>query len=165
MTEAPTSALTEAFRRASERRSAPGPGEQPAAAPNDGLGRLTPQRAEVLRALAACEDFVSAQLLHAGLLTTGSRVGLSTVYRTLTALAAVGRADVVRDTNGEKLFRHRPGADHRHYLICRRCGLSRPVDAAPVETWADHIAATSGFADVQHTVELSGVCADCRTRD
>ncbi|MFJ8471213.1 Fur family transcriptional regulator [Kitasatospora sp. NPDC094011] len=163
-TEAPTSALTAAFRRAADRRPAPGPGERPGTAPDEGIGRLTPQRAEVLRALAACEDFVSAQLLHAGLLVTGSRVGLSTVYRTLTALAAVGRADVVRDTNGERLFRHRPGADHRHYLICRRCGLSRPVDSAPVEAWAERLAATSGFADVQHTVELAGTCPDCHAR-
>ncbi|MFF2076160.1 Fur family transcriptional regulator [Kitasatospora sp. NPDC058162] len=125
------------------------------------MGRLTPQRAQVLRALAGCEDFVSAQLLHAGLLTTGSRVGLSTVYRTLTALAAVGRADVVRDTNGEKLFRYRPGPDHRHYLICRQCGASQPVDATAVEAWADQVAEISGFADVQHTVELTGTCAAC----
>ncbi|MBV6702498.1 transcriptional repressor [Kitasatospora aureofaciens] len=128
----------------------------------ESIGRLTPQRTEVLRALAGCEDFVSTQLLHAGLLATGSRVGLSTVYRTLTALAAVGRADVVRDTNGEKLFRYRPGADHRHYLICRRCGLSQPVDSTTVEAWAERVAETSGFADVQHTVELTGTCATCQ---
>ncbi|WP_078911436.1 Fur family transcriptional regulator [Streptomyces sp. NRRL WC-3742] len=157
MTEARTSALTDAFRRATDRRT--GEADQPG---GDGLGRLTPQRAEVLRALAGCEDFVSAQLLHAGLLATGSRVGLSTVYRTLTALAAVGRADVVRDTNGERLFRYRPGTDHRHYLICRECGLSQPVDSANVEAWADHIAAMSGFADVHHTVELTGVCTTCQ---
>ncbi|MFF7992008.1 Fur family transcriptional regulator [Kitasatospora xanthocidica] len=157
MTEAKTSALTAAFQRATDRRT-----NLVDQLSGDGLGRLTPQRAEVLRALAGREDFVSAQLLHAGLLTTGSRVGLSTVYRTLTALAAVGRADVVRDTNGERLFRYRPGTDHRHYLICRQCGLSRAVDSTNVEAWADHIAATSGFADVHHTVELTGICTTCQ---
>jgi Fur family ferric uptake transcriptional regulator len=130
-------------------------------ATTDPLGRLTPQRAEILRALAGCEDFVSAQLLHAGLRIAGSRVGLSTVYRTLTALAAVGRADVVRDANGERLFRYRPGTDHRHYLICRQCGLSQPVDSTVVEAWADQVAELSGFADVHHTVELTGTCATC----
>ncbi|GAB2720122.1 Fur family transcriptional regulator [Kitasatospora kifunensis] len=125
------------------------------------IGRPTPQRTEVLQALAGCEEFISAQLLHASLLAVGSRVGLSTVYRTLTALAAAGLADVVRDVNGEKLFCYRPDEDHRHYLICRRCGISVPVDAGPVESWADEIARTSGFAQVQHTVELAGTCADC----
>ncbi|MFF7633134.1 Fur family transcriptional regulator [Kitasatospora sp. NPDC008050] len=129
------------------------------------IGRPTPQRTEVLRALAGRGEFVSAQLLHAGLLAVGSRVGLSTVYRTLTALATAGRADVVRDVNGEKLFRYRPDEDHRHYLICRHCGSSVPVDSGPVEAWADEVARTSGFAQVQHTVELAGVCADCLAAD
>ncbi|MFI9273507.1 Fur family transcriptional regulator [Kitasatospora sp. NPDC052896] len=125
------------------------------------IGRPTPQRTVVLEALMGSEGFVSAQILHAGLLTGGSRVGLSTVYRTLTALADAGRADVVRDVNGERLFRYRPGADHRHYLICRVCGLSVAVDSGPVETWADQVAEESGFADVRHTVELAGVCTTC----
>ncbi|WP_280703219.1 Fur family transcriptional regulator [Kitasatospora sp. GP82] len=132
--------------------------------PADGvelIGRPTPQRAEVLEALAGCEEFVSAQALYARLVQTGSRVGLSTVYRTLTALAEAGRADVVRDTNGERLFRYRASEDHRHYLICRQCGLSLPVDSTAVEAWADQVTEISGFADVHHTVELTGTCATC----
>jgi Fur family ferric uptake transcriptional regulator len=125
------------------------------------LGRPTQQRAIVLRALIDSEDFVSAQVLHARLITEGSRVGLSTIYRTLTALAEAGLADTMRNADGERLFRHQPGPDHRHYLRCRTCGRSIPVDSQPVETWADRIGATSGFTQVAHTVELTGICADC----
>ncbi|MET8623806.1 Fur family transcriptional regulator [Kitasatospora sp. NPDC004669] len=151
------SALTAAF----DRRAANA--ARPPASPGEAglIGRPTPQRTEILQALAHCQEFISAQLLHTGLLAAGTRVGLSTVYRTLTALAAAGRADVVRDANGERLFRYRPDDDHRHYLLCRQCGISIPVDAGPVETWADQIARTSGFADVQHTVELAGICTGC----
>ncbi|MEU2715492.1 Fur family transcriptional regulator [Streptomyces sp. NPDC007205] len=128
------------------------------------IGRLTHQRTAVVDALIRAEGFVGAQALHNRLAADGSAVGLSTVYRTLTALAAAGRADLVRDAAGERLFRYRPGPDHRHYLICTECGLSRPVDSGPVEDWADTIAQTSGFANVRHTVELSGVCPDCGSR-
>ncbi|MER6141912.1 transcriptional repressor [Streptomyces sparsogenes] len=82
----------------------------------------------------------------------------------LAGLAGVGRADMVRDTSGQRLLRYRPGPEHRHYLICTECGLSRPVDSGPVEEWADALAQTSGFANVMHTVELSGVCPDCGRR-
>ncbi|MFD5543591.1 Fur family transcriptional regulator [Streptomyces sp. NPDC127079] len=128
------------------------------------IGRLTQQRTTVVEALIRADGFVGAQALHNQLAAAGSSVGLSTVYRTLTALAGVGRADMVRDTSGERLFRYRPGPEHRHYLICTECGLSRPVDSGPVEDWADTIAQTSGFANVRHTVELSGVCPDCGRR-
>ncbi|WP_308191896.1 Fur family transcriptional regulator [Kitasatospora humi] len=168
MNDTQVSALAAAFDR-SAANAAARPGDRtadaarPPAPPGEVelIGRPTPQRTEVLQALAHCEEFISAQLLHAGLLAAGSRVGLSTVYRTLTALVVAGRADVVRDANGERLFRYRPDDDHRHYLLCRQCGISIPVDAGPVETWADQIARTSGFADVQHTVELTGTCTGC----
>ncbi|MFD9124305.1 hypothetical protein [Kitasatospora sp. NPDC059571] len=55
----------------------------------------------------------------------------------------------------------RGGTDHRHFLICRRCGHSLAVDSEPVESWADEVVAQSGFVDVQYTVELAGICAGC----
>ncbi|MGW3956376.1 Fur family transcriptional regulator [Streptomyces sp. NPDC004752] len=128
------------------------------------IGRLTQQRTIVVEALIRADGFVGARALHNQLAAAGSPVGLSTVYRTLAGLAGVGRADMVRDTSGERLFRYRPGPEHRHYLICTECGLSRPVDSGPVEEWADTVAQTSGFANVRHTVELSGVCPDCGRR-
>ena len=127
------------------------------------LGRRTPQRVTVLSALIRSADFTSAQTLHIRLLTAGERVGLSTVYRTLTALADAGRADVIREPSGERLFRYRPSEEHRHYLLCRACGLGLPVDAGLVETWAAAIAESSGYSDVQHTVELTGTCPSCRS--
>jgi Fur family ferric uptake transcriptional regulator len=125
------------------------------------IGRRTSQRATILGALIASADFTSAQTLHARLLTTGERVGLSTVYRTLTALADAGRADIVRDPAGERLFRYRRSEEPQHYLLCRHCGFGVPVDAALIESWAAQITESSGYADVQHTVELTGTCPDC----
>lgn len=124
-------------------------------------GRLTRQRAAVLRALAGCQDFVSARELHLRLDATGVSVGLSTVYRALHALERTGQVDVVRDEGGERLYRPRPADGHRHYLLCRRCGRSRPLDSDVVERWAERVGSESGFSAVEHTVELSGICARC----
>lgn len=130
----------------------------------DLIGRRTAQRTSVVRALIDHGGFVGARALHDVLKVRGARVGLNTVYRTLAALVDAGRADVVRDRGGERLFRHRPFPEHQHYLLCRACGLSIPVDSAAVETWAEHVARISGFAEVEHTVELSGLCPQCRTQ-
>jgi len=62
--------------------------------------RRTAQRAEVQRALAHSDGFVSAQALHAAMIAGGSRVGLTTVYRALAALVEGGSADTVREPNG-----------------------------------------------------------------
>jgi len=124
--------------------------------------RATRQRAEVLQALTGADDFVSAQALHAAMLSAGSAVGLTTIYRALAALVETGRADTVRDPAGERLYRHRPGAEHRHYLICRTCGKSEPIDTAAVEDWTEQLARLTGYAEVRHTLELDGICAPCR---
>lgn len=128
-----------------------------------GVGlRRTRQRLAVLDALGGCRDFVSAQELHARLLALGVRVGLSTVYRTLNELERSGRVDVVRDEGGGRLYRPRRAPGHGHYLVCRCCLRSRAVDAEVVERWAERLAVKSGFSNVEHTLELTGVCARCR---
>ncbi|MFC4034717.1 Fur family transcriptional regulator [Streptomyces polygonati] len=124
-------------------------------------GRRTPQRRSLLEALMKGHDFLSAQSLHNTLRLKGVHVGLSTVYRTLAAFCEAGLADVVRDSNGERLFRYRPSRGHQHYLLCRSCGFSAPVESTAVEAWAQAIADTSDFAEVEHTVELTGICGDC----
>ncbi|QKV97983.1 transcriptional repressor [Streptomyces sp. NA02950] len=131
-------------------------------------GELTPpwrstwQRSAVLRALDDHPDFVSARALHAALAADGTTVGLTTVYRTLRKLEHAGKVDVVRDRTGERLYRPRPDDGHRHYVVCRGCGLSLAVEADPVERWADDVAVATGFAEVEHTVELTGICDRCR---
>ncbi|MGV9878740.1 Fur family transcriptional regulator [Streptomyces sp. NPDC003379] len=130
---------------------------------DSGVGaRRTPQRVAVLEALARCREFVSAQELHGLLVGAGSAVGLTTVYRALRDLDRAGLVDVVRDETGERLYLRRPTDEHRHYLICRRCGRSQPVDARDVEAWAERLGETTGFAELEHTLELSGVCRPCR---
>lgn len=123
--------------------------------------RRTRQRTAVLGALARCPDFVSAQELHALLRADGDTVGLTTVYRTLRELERAGLVDVVRDDAGERLYLQRLTREHRHYLICRSCGRSQPVDTEVVEHWADRLSHTTGYTAVEHTLELSGICARC----
>jgi Fur family ferric uptake transcriptional regulator len=42
------------------------------------------------------------------------------------------------------------------------CGRTVEVAGPTVEAWADRVAGEHGFADVSHTLEIVGTCADCR---
>jgi Fur family ferric uptake transcriptional regulator len=123
--------------------------------------RDTRQRRAVSEALAELDDFHSAQQIHDILTQRGDRVGLSTVYRTLQALADAEQIDVLRSNDGEALYR-RCSSGHHHHLVCRSCGRTVEVEGPTVEKWADRIAVEHDFADVSHTLEIFGVCADCR---
>jgi Fur family ferric uptake transcriptional regulator len=125
--------------------------------------RATAQRTAVHAALAAQDGFRTAQELFSALRSDGHAIGLSTVYRHLQALADQGVADVVRTPDGESAYRYcgaTPGG-HHHHLICRRCGHAEQIQAKTVEKWAAEVATQHGYRDVDHTVEVFGVCARC----
>ena len=125
--------------------------------------RSTRQRAAVSALLAETDEFRSAQELHDLLRRNGEAVGLTTVYRTLQALADAGEVDVLRTDDGESVYR-RCSAGHHHHLVCRSCGRTVEVAGPTVEHWADQVAAEHGFTDVRHTLEIFGTCADCSQR-
>jgi Fur family transcriptional regulator, ferric uptake regulator len=123
--------------------------------------RSTRQRAAVRAVFSDLEGFLSAQEVHARLRSGGDGVGLSTVYRAVQSLADDGELDCLRTDSGETLYR-RCSPQHHHHLVCRNCGLTVEVAGPTVERWADRVAGEHGFADVSHTLEIFGTCADCR---
>ena len=122
--------------------------------------RPTRQRRAVAAALDAFDDFRSAQEIHALLRERGDSVGLSTVYRTLQALAEADEIDSLRTETGESIYR-RCSSTHHHHLVCRACGATVEVEGPTVERWTSSIAAEHAYIDVSHTLELFGTCRDC----
>lgn len=122
--------------------------------------RSTRQRAAVAAVLDDVEEFRSAQDLHAALKARGESVGLTTVYRTLAALADAGEVDVLLRDDGEALYR-RCSSGHHHHLVCRSCGRTVEVEGPTVERWAAKVAAEHGYTDVSHTLEIFGLCSAC----
>ncbi|WP_310963020.1 Fur family transcriptional regulator [Nocardioides terrisoli] len=122
--------------------------------------RPTRQRLAVAAALESVEDFRSAQEIHEVVRAGGDNVGLSTVYRTLQAMAEGGELDVLRAENGESVYR-RCSTTHHHHLVCRDCGATVEVEGPTVEKWTRAVAAAHGYSEVSHTLEIFGTCAAC----
>ncbi|GLY18066.1 transcriptional repressor [Kineosporia rhizophila] len=123
--------------------------------------RETKQRVAVSAALDEVNEFVSAQQLHTILREGGDGVGLATVYRTLQQLAEDGEVDVLKSTDNESMYR-RCSRGHHHHLLCRSCRRTVEVESPSIEKWAQKVAAANGFADVDHVVEITGICAECQ---
>ena len=106
--------------------------------------------------------FLTAQEVYDRLRASGTRIGLATVYRHLQRLADQGALDALTDTDGRVAYRRCSTHGHHHHLVCRRCGTTVEVNAPSVESWSAKVAQESGFTDVTHTLEIFGVCRDCR---
>lgn len=122
--------------------------------------RPTRQRTAVKELLDGTREFLTAQQAHDALRRSGDRVGLATVYRALQAMAEAGEVDALRTADGEVAYR-RCSRGHHHHLVCRECGTTVEIAASQVETWASKVAAEHGFSDVDHDLELFGICSAC----
>ncbi len=115
----------------------------------------------MLSVLAADDSFRSAQDLHTELRRQGHRIGLTTVYRHLQALAEQSEVDAARTDDGEVIYRRCGTATHHHHLVCRSCGYTVEISGREVEAWMKRVANAESFTDVAHTVEIFGTCATC----
>ncbi len=129
------------------------------------MQRMTRQRSAIADALEGLDEFRSAQQLHELLRERGIEIGLATVYRTLASLAEDGVVDVLRTPDGEQIYRRCEGSGHHHHLVCRLCGRAEEIDGPGVELWAEQVGASHGFSAIEHTFELTGICAVCRSRE
>lgn len=126
--------------------------------------RNTKQRRAIAAALRDLEDFISTQDLHRRLQDDGQSVSLATTYRILQSMADNGEVDALRNADGETIYRRCEAEHHHHHLVCRSCGATVELEAPAIEEWADRTAAQHGFEDVDHTVEITGICTACAGR-
>lgn len=139
-----------------EANSAPqSPGEL-----RSGEVRHTQQRRAIIDALRAGDRAFSAQELHEQLRAAESGVGLATVYRNLGRLAEEGEIDAILRAGGETAYRA-CGTGHHHHLTCRSCGAVVEIHDCTLADWSHRIAAEHDFKQVEHQVELTGVCERC----
>jgi Fur family ferric uptake transcriptional regulator len=125
--------------------------------------RNTKQKSAVRHALSEAAGFVSAQQLHLVLQNHGASTSLATVYRALNELVSSGEADSLQSADGEFLYRD-CGEGHHHHLICRDCGKTVEIEAEKVESWADQVAKSHGFASPSHTIDIFGSCRSCQKK-
>ena len=103
------------------------------------MQRMTKQRQAVFDNLSEHRDFRSAQKVFEDLTARGHQIGLATVYRNLQALAEDNQVD----------------------LVCRNCGRAEDLGAGELEKWISAVASSHGYTQIEHSIELFGLCSDC----
>lgn len=121
--------------------------------------RATPQRRAVIDVLAGNTEHPSAEQIAESVRTRMPGVSLSTVYKTLHELAALG---LVRELDLTGGMRFDPDSAEHAHLVCERCGTVVDVEL-PAELASALLslgARAGGSADHLH-VEMRGACRTC----
>ena len=122
--------------------------------------RLTPQRMMILQAVENSQSHISAEEIHAQIVTKYPNVNISTVYRTLELLKQLG---LVTETDlGEGRVRYHPAEKgHHHHLVCRECGTIIDLDESLLAPLKAALLREYKFsADLKHLAIL-GRCVNC----
>ena len=107
------------------------------------------------------EHQLTAQDLHRKARAVAPRIGLATVYRTLAALEAEDRVEVISQEAGESAYRLCSNV-HHHHLVCTGCGAVVEIQECDLESLARRLSRRHGFRVEDHDVTVRGRCANCR---
>jgi Fur family peroxide stress response transcriptional regulator len=122
--------------------------------------RLTPQRVELVRLIAASDGHPSAAQLYSKINTQFPTMSQATVYKTLALLKEMNQVleiDLREDRHYDGIRPH----PHPH-LICMQCNkiMDGEMDLDPSSL--SKLEKTSGFKIIRPQITLYGLCSDCR---
>jgi Fur family transcriptional regulator, peroxide stress response regulator len=125
--------------------------------------RLTHQRLEILRVVAADETHPDVETVYEAVRARVPTISLDTVYRTLATLTERGLVTRISFTPGPARYDANP---HRHHhFVCTCCGLVRDVE----DDELDGIRPTGEVTRIGRpdavTVQFRGVCRECQKKE
>ena len=123
--------------------------------------RITPQRLMIISAIENSDHHISAEEIYAQVVSKYPHINISTIYRTMETLKALG---LVTETDlGEGRLRYHPaGKGHHHHLVCTECGNLIDLDESALSPLNDTLLKDYGFiADLKH-LAIFGRCVKCK---
>lgn len=125
--------------------------------------RLTRQRTEIFREVAASDAHPDAEAILAGVRHRLPAVSLDTVYRTLWWLTRLGLVATLGPAQDRARFD--ANLARHHHFVCVRCGLTRDFTSEALNMLAlpEEVAAIGSIERTQ--VEVKGVCRACADKE
>jgi Fur family peroxide stress response transcriptional regulator len=124
--------------------------------------RITPQRMEILRAVAICGSHPNADAIYQRVSETQPQISRDTVYRTLAFFEEKGIIGAVLFVGNSK--RYDPNTETHHHLICIRCRKIIDFTSPPFDRLDPPPFTSENFDVLRTTVNVEGICEKCRGR-
>ncbi|MHB8962706.1 MAG: Fur family transcriptional regulator [Saccharofermentanales bacterium] len=123
--------------------------------------RHTRQRHDLMNILKTSQVPLSAQDIFSMMVSGGSKLNLSTVYRTLDTLehCRIIRK-IVMESETMALYEYNE-TGHKHYLICLGCKKIRSIDYCPLGTYEITLSRETDFVIEGHSLNIYGYCPEC----
>lgn len=120
--------------------------------------RITKNRKKILESISSFNRPASADDIRIKAKLNPSDI--VTVYRNLEAFESVGAIQRIKLENGTDIFELTNIGEHYHHLLCRKCLKVERLDIC-ISKQAKEIAKSKGYTDIEHVLEVYGLCKNC----
>jgi Fur family peroxide stress response transcriptional regulator len=125
--------------------------------------KLTHQRLEIFREVAASLEHPDAETVFRAVQARMPTVSLDTVYRTLWMLNDLGLITTLGPRR--ESVRFDANTEHHHHYVCVRCGLARDFESAALNALRIPDAVKDFGSVVATHVEVRGICDSCAKKE
>jgi len=124
--------------------------------------RVTPQRVAILRAVGSSGSHPDADAVYRQVSLEHPHISRDTVYRTLSMMEEKRIIGSVLSAGNAK--RYDPNTSRHHHLLCVRCKKILDFSAEEFDRLEPPAHAVFRFQVLRTTVQVEGVCEECRNR-
>src|SRR5437764_614518 len=117
----------------------------------------TEQRDTILRTFLETRDHLSTDELFRLTRKKDTKIGFTTVYRTLKLLAECGLASEVAFHDGVARYEHQYNRRSHHHMVCTRCGSSVEFFSPEVGKLEHVIVRKHYYLTTRHTLQIYGL--------
>jgi Fur family ferric uptake transcriptional regulator len=126
----------------------------------EGLDRID-ERLAILEAFLGTEDHVTAAELSTVLKEQGSSFPEEFIMENLKLFTQYGFAQEKQFTDQVPRYEHHHLSRHHDHLVCVRCGTILEFFNPNIEALQAETAHRMGFHDLQHRMDIYGLCSNC----
>ena len=124
--------------------------------------RMTPQRLELIRIIAASDGHPSALQIYNSIKKQFPTMSQATVYNTLSLLKDMGQVLEI-DLHGDSHYDGNRPEDHSH-VVCLKCNKIVDGDYFVDDDTISNLEKSTGFEIVRTQIAFYGLCPDCKSK-
>jgi Fur family peroxide stress response transcriptional regulator len=124
--------------------------------------RMTPQRLELIRIIAASDGHPSALQIYTSIKKQFPTMSQATVYNTLSLLKEMNQVLKI-DLHGDSHYDGNRPEEHSH-LVCLKCNKIVDGDYFVDDDTISNLEKSTGFEIVRTQIAFYGLCPDCKSK-
>ena len=124
--------------------------------------RNTPEREEIINEIFAVHDHFDVDELYLRLRRAGSKISKASIYRNLPLIKECGLIREIWHENGHMHYEPIYGQGHHCHLRCLKCGKVIEFVEKELGAIEKRLGTKYDFEIVEHRLDVTGYCPDCR---